>query len=229
MAGSRRYALVKKGARTKAGVKQNFPATRAVVEVDAAAYGIARQISGGTRASGRADAVIEAGYPGLDPSVLRRVLSEVTSIKVLGAAIAANPEPVSPELARSLQAEENWWRKIETDLPSLSSTEAAAKMGAKPTNRNFASAQRASGKLLGYTRRNAVRYPKFQFDARGAVLPVIPKLIAAARAMGVSDEDLILWLASPSTLFAAQDRPVDHLDDPERLLAAARDEFGAEW
>jgi hypothetical protein len=165
----------------------------------------------------------------VDAALLARVVNEQHAILVLGAAMAAAPEPVSPELVRSLQAEENWWRKIEQELPSLSSTETAELMGAKPTNRNFASTQRASGRLLGYTRRHAIRYPRFQFDDRGRVRAVIPQLIAIARGFGIPDEDLVMWLASPTTFFASQDRPVDHLDDPERLLAAARDDFGAAW
>ena len=175
-------------------------------------------------------AVFETKALVVETSTLLRVLSEERSIAALGSAMASNPEPVSPELARSLQAEENWWRKIERELPSLTSAEAAELMGAKPTNRNFASSQRAAGKLLGYTRRHAARFPKFQFDlAKGSILPVIPQLIAVARDLKTTDEDLVLWLAAPSSMFAEQDRPVDHLNDPDRLLAAARTEFGAIW
>lgn len=167
---------------------------------------------------------------GVDGWILKRALSEANSIAALGAAIASNPETPSPELARSLQAEENWWRRIEHELPSMSSTETAAFLGAKATNRNFASSQRASGRLLGYARRQAVRYPKFQFDARrGSVLPVIPELLALTRGLGVSDEDLVLWMAAPSAAFADQRRPVDHLNDPGKLLAAAEAHFGAIW
>jgi hypothetical protein len=166
----------------------------------------------------------------VDAATLNRVVNEQRAIQVLGAAMAAAPEPVSPELARSLQAEENWWRKIERELPSLSSTETAELLGAKSTNRNFASAQRTAGRLLGYARRHAFHYPKFQFDmSLGAVLPVIPRLLTVTRELGVPDEDVVLWMATRSTLFAQQDRPVDHLDDPERLLAAAEAHFGAIW
>lgn len=167
---------------------------------------------------------------GVDGWILKRALSEANSIAALGAAIASNPEMPSPELARSLQAEENWWRRIEHELPSMSSTETAAFLGAKATNRNFASSQRAAGRLLGYARRQAVRYPKFQFDVqRGSVLTVIPQLLALTRGFGVPDEDLVLWMAAPSAAFADQRRPVDHLNDPEKLLAAAEVHFGALW
>jgi hypothetical protein len=83
------------------------------------------------------------------------------------------------------------------------------------------SAQRSAGKLLSY-RSGRDRFPLFQFDLdRGAVLPVIPELIALARSFGYSDSDLVLWMITESSLFAAQDRPVDHLGNREELLMAA--------
>ncbi|XAS73278.1 hypothetical protein VUN82_05390 [Micrococcaceae bacterium Sec5.1] len=167
---------------------------------------------------------------GVDAWILKRALSEANSISALGAAIASNPDTPSPELVRSLQAEENWWRRIENELPSISSTETAALLGAKATNRNFASSQRSAGRLIGYPRRHAIRYPKFQFDLqRGTVLPVIPELVALTRGLDVPDEDLVLWMATPSSAFADQRRPVDHLNDREQLLAAAEAHFGAIW
>lgn len=158
-----------------------------------------------------------------------RALSEQRSIDALGAAIAANETTLSPAMVQSLQAQENWWRKIESEHGWLSSTDTAVLLGRSP-NRTFASAQRSAGKLLGYQRGKTHRYPKFQFDlAKGEVRPVIPKLMEVARGYGIPDEDVVLWLCSPTSAFAEQDRPVDHLDDTDRLLAAAHDEFGAQW
>ncbi|MEX5234973.1 hypothetical protein [Kocuria arenosa] len=56
---------------------------------------------------------------------------------------------------------------------------------------------------------------------------MIPALLEISRRYDVPDEDVVLWLCSWSSLFAEHDRPVDHPDDPQTLLAAARDEFGA--
>ncbi|MGO4806897.1 hypothetical protein AB4089_17430 [Arthrobacter sp. 2MCAF15] len=171
-----------------------------------------------------------SGNANVEAWILKRAESEAKSISALGVAIAANPEPASPELARSLQAEENWWRKIERELPSLSSTEVAEMLGGNPNNRNLASSQRAAGKLLGYARRHAIRYPRFQFDMhRGTVLPVIAELLALTRGLNVPDEDVVLWMGTHSSAFADQGMPVDYLKDPERLLAAAEDHFGAIW
>jgi hypothetical protein len=190
-----------------------------------------RRAAGGPLATTSPSTVKEFdGAAGVDAWILKRALSEANSISALGAAIASNPDTPSPELVRSLQAEENWWRRIENELPSMSSTETAAFLGAKATNRNFASSQRTAGRLLGYPRRQAIRYPKFQFDVqRGTVLPVIPELLALTRGLDVPDEDLVLWMATPSSAFADQRRPVDHLDDREQLLAAAEAHFAAIW
>jgi hypothetical protein len=195
-----------------------------------AAYRSAQSSSFSTKSSLSSTAKEASGNVGVDAWILKRALSEANSISALGAAIASNPETPSPELVRSLQAEENWWRRIENELPSMSSTETAAFLGAKVTNRNFASSQRATGKLLGYARRQAIRYPKFQFDVqRGTVLPIIPDLLTLTRGLDVPDEDVVLWMAAPSSAFADQRRPVDHLNDREQLLAAAEAHFGAIW
>lgn len=72
-------------------------------------------------------------------------------------------------------------------------------------------------------RSNAYRYPGFQFDwEHGAILAVIGALIQLADANGWPLEDLTAWLLSPSTSFAEEDRPVDHLQEPETVLAAAK-------
>lgn len=129
-----------------------------------------------------------------DPWILERAMST----RVLGAVMAASPEPTSPELARSLQAEENWWRKIENEFALLNSSETAVLLGAKAGNNRIASSQRAAGKIIGFERRHALRFPQFQFDLTNhVVFPVIPQLIAVARSFDFSDEDLMLWMSSP--------------------------------
>ncbi|GGG64679.1 hypothetical protein GCM10011374_30450 [Kocuria dechangensis] len=168
------------------------------------------------------------GVP-LTLEILRRAAAEAQGIKALGTAMAAAPQPISPELARSLQAQENWWRTIEADHQMLSSAEVAELVG-KTSHRSYASRRRQKGRLLGYRRGSSYLYPTFQFDlSTRTVLPVIEDLLATSRGYGVPDEDLVMWLCTPSAYFEEQDEPVNHLHHPDGVLAAARDEFGAVW
>ncbi|MFD1210740.1 hypothetical protein ACFQ36_01625 [Arthrobacter sp. GCM10027362] len=137
--------------------------------------------------------------------------------------------PVSPQLARSLQACTNAWKRIESEFGLLSSGQVAELLGRSAENRNLASKKRRAGKILGVARGNTYRYPGFQFDRdRGTVRRVIEPLIALAGENGWPPEDVVLWLCAPSTYFHEADRPVDHLEEPERLLAAAQDQFEAD-
>lgn len=167
-------------------------------------------------------------------SLSARLLSQIArvdrSVHALGPAMAANREPTSPQLARSLQAEVNAWKQIEGEFGLLSSSEVAELLGASPNNRNLASEKRRAGKILAVGRGNTFRYPGFQFDRRrGIVHPIIEELIALATGADWPQEDLLLWLCSPSTYFHEADRPVDHLTEPERLLEAAKAQFEATW
>lgn len=145
-------------------------------------------------------------------------------------AMAKSPVVISPQTARSLQAAENIWRSIEREFGMLSSMEVAELLGSKKPNRSLASGLRNDGSIVGIMRGNAYCFPGFQFDAaKAAVVAAMPKLIALARENGRSDEGLVFWLTSPSSHFHEQDRPVDHLGEEDRVMAAARDQFEGTW
>ena len=145
-------------------------------------------------------------------------------------AMAASPDVVSPQLARALQATENMWRSIATEFGLLTSGQVAERLGASPSNRKLAARRRAAHQIAGVVRGNAVLYPGFQFDrADGKIIPVMARLIELAAANGWSEADLLLWLCSPTTAFDAEDRPVDHLAQPEAVLRAAKNQFEAQW
>lgn len=165
-----------------------------------------------------------------DPAI-NDIVNALASIQVLRPAFAANPAPTSPQLARSLQATENVWRRIGTEFGLLTSSQVAELLGASPSNRHYASAKRLAHEIVGVLRGKAQLYPGFQFDrAHGTILPVMAPLIDLARVNGRQDADLILWLQGPTTFFAEEDRPVDHLrTDPEAVLAAAKGAFESEW
>jgi hypothetical protein len=152
------------------------------------------------------------------------------SAKALGAAMAAIQSSPSPQLARSLQSAENIWRRTEHEFGMLTSKEVAELTGSRKPSRTPAANLRAEGAIVGIMRGNSYRFPGFQFDkARGAVRPVMANLITLARDNGRSDEDLVFWMTSPSSFFHEEDRPVDHLDEEERVIAAAQDQFEGTW
>lgn len=167
-----------------------------------------------------AKAVVSALAPAKLPgAVVESVASTASrmarSLAALGPAMSAVRGAASPQLARALMATENVWASVEAEFGLLTSMDVAALIGSKKSSRSLAADQRAAGKIMGVRRGNAYRYPGFQFDrANGRVIPAIPSLIAAARDVGWDDEDLILWLVSPSG-YVAGGRPVDHLEDPD--------------
>jgi hypothetical protein len=147
----------------------------------------------------------------------------VSDTELLKRTMAASPNTVSPQLARSLQATENAWRTVAAEFGLLTSGQVDSLLGAKPSNRNLASRHRAARQLAGVTRGNIVLYPGFQFErSRRWVLPLMEVLVHLADTNGWREEDLLLWLCSPTTTFDVEDRPVDHLDQPDAVVAAAR-------
>ncbi|MDJ0357245.1 hypothetical protein [Paenarthrobacter sp. PH39-S1] len=152
------------------------------------------------------------------------------SVDSLGPALAALKPATSAQLARSAQAAENAWRRMEDEFGLLTSTQVAVLLGSRSAGRSFASEQHRAGHLLRIRRRNAYLYPGFQFDRRaGKVLDVIAVLVRLARASHWSEEDLALWFVSPTSYFEDEGRPVDHLDHPHALTEAAEAKFTVEW
>lgn len=154
--------------------------------------------------------------------VFSRLLADVVnmeqSVSALGPAIAALDVETSPPLASAIQATENLWTSIARRWGLLRSTDVAELLGAKSSNRSFASGLRKKGKIIGVERTNAYLYPGFQFDrTSGTVHDVVPRLISAARAQEMDDEDLVFWLCSPSRYFD-DDLPVEHLLDDPRIV-----------
>jgi hypothetical protein len=70
---------------------------------------------------------------------------------------------------------------------SLSATWLGARLGRDPS---AVDAARRDGRLLGIRVGDHYEYPAWQFDAGGDVLPAIPRVIAAARSLGMSDDRL---------------------------------------
>lgn len=161
---------------------------------------------------------------------LKNALIDVRrAVRALGSAAAAVQLPVSPQMAAGVQATENAWREMEQEFGLLTGAEAARKAGSTARNlAGFANDRRTAGKLLGIRRRNAFVYPGFQFDQRGHVYPVVPRLIAEASRLGVDNESLAQWFCiNTASLDGA--RPVDRAGDEELLVRAFTSRFGVEW
>ncbi|MGY4858264.1 helix-turn-helix domain-containing protein [Cryobacterium sp. AP23] len=133
----------------------------------------------------------------------------------------------SPQLARSLRSTQLAWDRMEAEFGLLTDNEAAKFLGVTSTN---LIRLRNSGRIIAVKRGPSIRYPGFQFDrASRAILPVIKPLVEVARENGWSNESLTLWMLGPTTSFDAEDRPADHLHEPELLLAAAHSHMEAVW
>ncbi|WP_166788751.1 helix-turn-helix domain-containing protein [Cryobacterium sp. TMT4-31] len=116
---------------------------------------------------------------------------------------------------------------MEAEFGLLTDSEVAKILGVTSTN---LIRLRNSGRIIAVKRGPSVRYPGFQFDrASRAILPVIRPLVAVARDNGWSNESLTLWMLGPTTSFEEEDRPADHLHEPELLLAAAHSHMEALW
>jgi hypothetical protein len=132
------------------------------------------------------------------------------------------------EMARVVQAQQNLYDRIEAEFGLLTSAQAGDQMGSRAVaRRNAATAVRNEGKLLALRRGQYLLYPGFQFTSAG-IRPVIADLWAFAREHGWGETSLLEWMVSPTTYLTGQ-RPVDIIDDPDRLLTVAREAFEISW
>ncbi|MBM7470846.1 hypothetical protein [Subtercola frigoramans] len=176
---------------------------------------------------------LQKGFTGLGASATATLVEDIVharqGISALAPALVTLPGTTSPAVARALQATENVWRDIEVEFGLLSSTEVAEMLSSRAANRALASQLRVGGRLLGVRRLNAFLYPGFQFDSSSRrIKPVISPLVELARENSWAEEEVVLWLCSPSG-YLRGDRPVDHLDSVEQLLAVARRASTVEW
>ncbi len=127
---------------------------------------------------------------------------------------------------QSLPAEKRWHAEVAKG--TLTADEVAALLSPNNPDPALVTQLLTARQLLGILHEGEMRFPAYQFDG-SAVRETIPALLTIAKRSDVPSWDIALWMINRSSLFAAQDRPADHLDDPERLLAAAETEFDAVW
>lgn len=151
------------------------------------------------------------------------------SVAALGVAAAAISVPVSPQMARGVQASENAWRRMEAEFGLLTGADVADLAGSRSRSRgSYAADRRRAGKLLAIKRRNAFVYPGFQFGPDGVVLPAVTRLLELGRRLEVPAPDLAQWLCTPTGQLNGR-RAVDLLDEPDVVLEAAENHYGVQW
>lgn len=152
----------------------------------------------------------------------------VHSMRLLGEAVEALEQPISPQMAAGIVATENAWRDMEAEFGLLDGRTVAQLSGSKQTTGGFANDRRKARKILGIARRNAYRYPGFQFTESGEVYDSVLAVLHAAPELGVPDEDVAQWFLLESPSLDGK-RPVDVIDNADEVLAVFRSRFGAQW
>ncbi|MGH3004057.1 MAG: hypothetical protein ACRDM1_15570 [Gaiellaceae bacterium] len=80
---------------------------------------------------------------------------------------------------------------------SISTNWLSARLGRDP---GAVESARREGRLLGVRTERGYEFPAWQFGRDGEILPSLPRVIAAARAHGMSDERLAALLQARSGL-----------------------------
>jgi hypothetical protein len=148
------------------------------------------------------------------------------TVAALFRALESVEADVSPQLVRSVQATINEVKRVGREFGFLAAGEVRDILG--PENE-------ADADDFGLRYRGKELYPGFLFEpaSSGAgsmkVRPLMQDLKKIADQYGWNGADVILWMTSPTTWFADEGRPVDHLDEPARFLAAFEDEAGGTW
>jgi hypothetical protein len=148
------------------------------------------------------------------------------TIAALFRALESVEADVSPQLVRSVQATINAVKLVGREFGFLTAGEVREALGPEREADALDFALRYRGQEL---------CPGFVFEpsSGGAgsmrVRPLMQDLRTIADKYGWNGSDIVLWMTSPTTWFADEGRPVDHLDQPARVIAAFEDEAGAQW
>lgn len=127
---------------------------------------------------------------------------------------------VSPQLARSVQAHINLVKQIGREFGLLTEKEAQVMLGGEN-----------APDLPGFwvRHRGETLYPAFLFEpspgreAPMRVRPLFKDLKEIASEYDWSGQSVVLWMTSPTTFFADHGRPVEHLHEPAKIIAAFED------
>jgi len=129
----------------------------------------------------------------------------------------------TPEALEQANREAQQRARILHDFGAWRAAELPSPDGSRAGDRSqVAYRWRRQGRILGVHHEGALRFLGFQFDARGAPLPVVAEVI---RALGDwTDWEKAMWFVLPNARLDLR-RPVDMLgDDPTAVVAAAEQE-----
>jgi RNA polymerase sigma factor (sigma-70 family) len=127
-----------------------------------------------------------------------------------------------PSPVELLQARRNAIARSEmlARLGALSSADVADLIGSSAKNRSaIASRLRKERRLLGVDYRGVTYFPAFQFS-NGEPLPLLADVLAVLGDAQWSDWEQALWFVTANEWLEGRS-PVDALEDPDRVLAAA--------
>lgn len=135
---------------------------------------------------------------------------------------------LSPQAIAGIAATQEQWAKIRDTYGLLTAHEASIAAGARGKHSTLAVDRRRQHRLMATRRGNALMFPGFQFK-HGHVLPAVERVAQAAAELEVPEDDALLWFLGPTTQFADQAAPVQHLEDPSAVEEAFINHFGVEW
>jgi hypothetical protein len=130
-------------------------------------------------------------------------------------------------VSRSIRAACARWVAIELEFGLLSGSEVDALLGPHWPPAGCLAAER---RILGVaTKAGRVLYPGFQFDAAArSVRPIVAEVAQIGLDGGWKDRHILQWFCVPNGCLHGE-RPVDLLDDRERLLAAVHADLETVW
>lgn len=130
-------------------------------------------------------------------------------------------------VSRSVRAACARWVAIELEFGLLSGADVDTLLGPLWPPAGCLAAER---RILGVaTKAGRVLYPGFQFDTPArAVRPVIAEVAQIGLDAGWKDRHILQWFVISNASLLG-DRPVDLLEDPDRLLAAVHTDLETVW
>lgn len=148
-------------------------------------------------------------------------------ISALRQVLAGLESPLTPQTVLGVARTDSLLRQMREEFGFLSEAEVMALLG-QNQDHSYVVIPRSNA-IIGFVYGDDYVYPGFQFDKRLlSVRTIVPQLVALVTEHRRSSLGLACWLCSPSGYLDGA-RPVDLLDDPLRVLSAARGHYGAVW